>query len=146
VQAALEVAAPDLGVTVDFTPHPRCSGETWDWTGDVIAARLQHALCLVCAWSTLSIEAALCGTPTLFVAYGQGVPRFGEWPHMRPILAWPDVRLCRSPAELLQGIRDLVSGAWQPDRERLRRLAQAQARTDGHARDRIVEAIEEVTR
>ena len=146
VKAMLEDAQGDLGVTIDFSPHPRRSGETWDWTNPEIAQRLRDALCLVCAWSTLAIEAALCGTPTLFVAYGQGVPRFGQWPHMREILQWPDVRICRSAEELRQGIRDLVSGAWRPDPERLRRLAQRQARADGLAGERIIEAIEEVAR
>lgn len=107
---------------------------------------LRSSLCCITAWSTVSVEAALVGTPTLFVAYGQGVPRFGQWPHMRPILAWSGVRVCYTPEELLQGIRDLVSGAWVPNRVRLRREAMAQALGDGRARERIVAAIGEVAR
>lgn len=145
VRLMLEAAQDDLGVTIAFSPHPRRSGETWDWTGPEMAERLRRSLCLVSAWSTLAVEAALCGRPTLFVAYGQGVPRFGQWPHMQPILDWPDVRICRSPEELLQGIRDLVSGAWVPDRPMLRWGALMQARADGNARERIVKVIEEVS-
>ena len=159
----LDAWALQLGYEIVYRPHPRRpavdltglvhttldtdwqpGGWRWDRVG--IADTLGCSICLVTAWSTMVVEAALLGRPTLLVAFGHGVPRFGEWPHMRTILQWSGVRVCRSPEELIANLRALLVGAWSPDPEVLRNEAMMVARSDGKAKWRLIGAIEEGAR
>ncbi|HBH04890.1 MAG: hypothetical protein A2X36_05070 [Elusimicrobia bacterium GWA2_69_24] len=104
---------------------------------------------VVTSFSTLIIEAALMGKPSLVVAYGLGdqtpdrLLQHSEYEHMRDVISTPGVTLCRSLPETLEGLRRIVRGDFAPYAEVLRKRASEIAHClDGRARERLVEVIE----
>lgn len=136
------------------TPDPCCS-PGWRWqAADFahLAWLLRHATCVVSGWSTLVLEAALLGTPSVLIGF-DGAAALGDWPHIEPLKAWPGIAVAKDPLEVLRlvGTTLRVMGS-PPDfgvshhaqvmARHLSRHAQAIARFDGRARERICEAIE----
>ena len=149
-------------VRLCFTPHPhqRIAPEgltqlknlwmppmppRWQWTQEtfgMIGNLLRHARCIVSPWSTLIVEAALFGTPSVLLGFGRGVAIHEDWEHIAPLKTWPGIWIARSMEDLAGHVRRLVeapTGAW-PD---LQVRAQEMARADGRAGERIIRAIEE---
>ena len=68
---------------------------------------LDAAICVVAAFSTVVVEAALMGKPSLLVGFGQSshgsamVNYHFELEHMTEVTTWPGVRLCNTRDELL---------------------------------------------
>lgn len=143
----LRTSLKDRAIIV-YRPHPRRGGD-WTWQSHLqLQEQLIEASCVVAAFSTVVIEAALLGKPSLLVGFGEsahgpgGAAYHAELQHMAEVATWPGVRLCRSQGELLMCLNLLVTGNWVPDPDELRRRAQEVARSDGHARERIAEAVE----
>lgn len=108
---------------------------------------------VVTAFSTMIIEAALVGKPSLVVAFGLApdgaghVLQHAEYEHMRDVVSTPGVTMCRSLDDVAAGIRRIVGGEWAAFSEVLRKRASEIAHClDGRARERIVEVIERVGR
>jgi hypothetical protein len=106
---------------------------------------------VVTAFSTMIVEAALLGKPSLVIGFGVDVAGAGrliqhaEYEHVAEVLATPGVTLCRSLDELTREIERLLAGAYGVWAPALRTRADAIAHNaDGGARDRIVAALERV--
>lgn len=127
---------------------------------------LAHCQVVVTAFSTVVIEAALLGKPTLLVGFGastggtefEGRPAEGRlvdvaaFAHMAEVTTWPGVVLCRSEKELLEELRWLLGPAPAGEAEvrsiravlRRRRAERVARCLDGKARERLCAAVEEV--
>ena len=105
---------------------------------------------VIAAFSTMIIEAALMGKPSLVVAFGiadgpDRVVQHADYEHMRDVVTTPGVVLARSLPELLTGVRRMLGGECGIYTEALRkRAAEIAHAEDGRARERMVEAIEQV--
>lgn len=104
---------------------------------------------VVTAFSTMIIEAALLGKPSVVVAFGLGDPGFGsvvqhaEYEHMRDVVSTPGVTMARGLDDLVEGIRGMLTGDVSSDRERLQTRAGEIAHCrDGGACERMVALIE----
>jgi len=129
-------------------PHPRRGGE---WSLNAmweLRLQLQETTCVVAAFSTVIIEAALMGKPSLLVGFGQsshGPAMAGyhmQLEHMAEITTWPGVKLCQTMPELVGWIKATLNGAFDPQADELRRRAQEVALCDGHAQERILAALD----
>lgn len=105
---------------------------------------------VIAAFSTMIIEAALMGKPSLVVAFGlddgpDRVVQHADYEHMRDVVHTPGIALVRSLPELLDGVRRLLAGEYaiyaQPLRKRAAEIAHAE---DGRARERMIEVVERV--
>lgn len=114
---------------------------------------LRRATVVVTAFSTLVIEAALEGCPSLLVAFGastQGARllHHAGFGHMAEVVTWPGIVLCGSQEALDGAVTSAVApwpesfGASPVDRAALRARAVTVARVDGHARERIIAILE----
>ena len=156
------------GWKVVYRPHPSRLREdlSWVWKLPVveldgrlgydlrpgfqehIADRLAASACVVAAFSTLIIEAALLGRPSIIPAFAQsahgpgGVLTHKNFEHMQAVVEWPGVFLCQTLPGLIGKVRQAVAGKLDYDPGELRRRAQEVARSDGHAQERILEALE----
>jgi hypothetical protein len=108
---------------------------------------------VITAFSTMIIEAALMGKPSLVVAFGLGdegphrLLQHAEYEHMRDVISTPGVTLCRNPEEVHRGIRGIIGREFAPFSELLRKRASEIAHClDGRARERMVQAIEQIGR
>jgi len=129
-----------------------------DATSDGLRDLIDQSRCVVSFFSTIIIEAALRRVPSAVVAFGgstggsehggsQPVGRLADhmrFEHMRDVLGWPGIMPCRSFGDLLASI-SRVTNALVPLDE-LQRRAQAVARVDGFAKERIVAAVAAVMR
>jgi hypothetical protein len=104
---------------------------------------------IAAAFSTLILEAALLGKPSLVVAFGFNDRRPGrlfphsEFEHSIELLSMPGITLCRSLDELKQGIQRVFSGEFTSVAPALRtRAGQIARNLDGRGQPRIVEALE----
>ena len=132
-------------------PHPRRGGN-WTWAAmEELRSQLDAAICVVAAFSTVVIEAALMGKPAFLVGFGPSAhgPAMANYhaqlEHMAEVASWPGVHLCRSKEGLLAGLKGILNKGIRPDAPELRRRAQEVARSDGHAQERILEALEWMT-
>ena len=106
---------------------------------------LSQATVLVTAWSTMIVEMALLGRPSVIIGYGEGVPAFGEWDHLKPVLSWPGVSVARSPDDLRRLVRWALDGTFNDTADDLRREADRVAwALDRGARERIIAEIETI--
>jgi hypothetical protein len=106
---------------------------------------------VVTAFSTMIIEAALLGRPSLVVGFGVNdrtparLVEHSGYEHMQDVLRTPGVTLCRSAEDLLGGVKRLLAGDFASHAEGLRRRAgQIANNLDGRARERIIAALEAV--
>ena len=132
-------------------PHPRRGGG-WTWAAmEELRHQLDLAICVVAAFSTVVIEAALMGKPSFLVGFGPSAhgPAMADYhfqlEHMAEVASWPGVHLCRSKEELVTGLEGILNNGIRPDAAELRRRALEVARSDGHAQERILEALEWMT-
>ena len=160
------------GWRVIYRPHPsRFQKEDFSWVkkyGSIeldsrlgydlrpgfqehIADRLAASACVVAAFSTLIIEAALLGRPSIIPAFAQsahgpgGVLTHKNFEHMQSVVEWPGVFLCRTLPGLIGTVRKAVAGGLEFDPGELRRRALQVALADGHAQERIVAAVKGMT-
>ena len=131
-------------------PHPRRGGG-WTWAAmKELRHQLDCAVCVVAAFSTVVVEAALMGIPSLLVGFAKSThgPAMADYhfhlEHMAEIAKWPGVHLCHSREELAHECRAYLHGKCA-DVTALRTAAQEVARSDGHAQERILEALEKIT-
>ena len=132
-------------------PHPRRGGE-WSWAAMLgLRQQLDASVCVVAAFSTVVIETALMGKPSMLVGFGQSAqgPAMAEYhmqlEHMAEVTSWPGVVFCKTEQELVGWIRAALNGAFADKTETLRHRAQEVARSDGHAQERILEVLEWTT-
>ena len=103
---------------------------------------------MVAAFSTVVIEAALMGKPSLLIGFAQSAhgPQMAGYhyqlEHMAEITTWPGVILCKTQQDLVGWVKAALNGAFADKADELRRRAQEVARCDGHAQERILEALE----
>jgi hypothetical protein len=104
---------------------------------------------VVAAFSTMILEAALLGKPSLVVGFDldAGAParlfQHAEYEHSVELLATPGVTLCRSLDDLTRGILRACSGEAVPFADALRAHAGRIANNlDGLGRERIVATLE----
>lgn len=104
---------------------------------------------VVTAFSTMIVEAALLGKPSLVVGFGTDVADSGRliqharYEHSINLLATPGVTLCGDLDQLEREIRRVAAGEYEACADALRARADAIARNrDGRARARIVDALE----
>ena len=129
-------------------PHPRRGGD-WSWAAMLaLRSQLDAAICVVAAFSTVVIETALMGKPSMLIGFGQSAhgPAMAEYhmnlEHMAEVTSWSGVEFCKNEEELVGSIRAALNGAFTNRADDLRRRAQEVARSDGHAQERILEALE----
>ena len=128
-------------------PHPRRGG-SWQWSAMMeLKNQLTQARCVVAAFSTVVIEAALLGCPTILVGFGNGEQgqALNHWSyeHMAGIASWPLIRIAKSESQLVALVRErLTSQLNEHDRAELRRLALRVAYCAPGIQERIAEAIE----
>lgn len=71
---------------------------------------LSYVQCVVAAFSTLVVEAAIQGRPSCLVGWGAsrhgegGVLQHKNYEHMQHVVQWPGVMLCRDPETLMRAI------------------------------------------
>lgn len=106
---------------------------------------------LITAFSTMIIEAALMGKPSLVVGFGRSdgtrarLIEHSEYEHSLEVLATPGVTLCRSLEDLKQGVQRIFAGEFALLVEALRaRAGQIANNLDGRAKDRIVATLEQL--
>ena len=104
---------------------------------------------VVTAFSTMIVEAALRGKPSLVIGFGVDQAHAGrlvqhaEYEHSLHLLSTPGVVLCRSLEALLHETQRVCAGEYAELADALRARADAIARNrDGGARTRIVDALE----
>ena len=150
-----------------YRPHPSRLKEDRAWVGPLtsveldsrlgydlapgfqehIADRVAGSCAVVAAFSSLVIEAALLGRPAIIPAFAQsahgpgGVLTHSSFEHMQSVVEWPGVFLCRTLPGLIGKVRKAVAGTLEYDPAELRRRALQIAFADGHAQERIVEAV-----
>ena len=129
-------------------PHPRRGGK-WSWAAMLeLRRQLDASVCVVAAFSTVVIEIALMGKPSVLVGFGQSAhgPAMAEYhmqlEHMAEVISWPGVVFCKTEQELVSSIRAVLNGAFAGKTDALRQCALEVVRSDGHAQDRILEALE----
>lgn len=155
-----------------YRPHPRRLISDRSWAARLSNVRIDDALGyegglehfgeimthtqgIVSAFSTLVLEAALFGKPSLIVAFGassggseyDAFPKTGlldhaKYSHMQEVLSWPGIVTCRSFEDLEQALQAVLRGNYAVYADELKQRAQTVVRCDGHARERICEAIE----
>lgn len=110
--------------------------------------RLASASCVVAAFSTLIIEAALMGVPSVVPAFAKsakgpfGILDHGSYDHMAEVVVWPGILLCRTMRGLIEVVHHAVVGELAYDPAELRRHARRIAHVGG-AQERIIHAIGE---
>ena len=155
------------GWKIVYRPHPSRLNEDRAWVGQLaaveldsrlgydlasgfqehIADRIAASACVVAAFSTLIIEAALLGRPSIIPAFARsahgpgGTLVHANYEHMAEVVEWPGVFLCRTLPGLIGKVRQAVAGELVYDPGELRRRALLVALADGHAQERIVEAV-----
>ena len=105
---------------------------------------------LITAFSTMIIEAALLGKPSLVVGFGRSdgsharLIEHSKYEHSDEVVnKTPGVTLCRSLEELKQGVQRIFAGEFAPLAGALRdRAGQIANNLDGRARERIVATLE----
>ena len=156
-----------VGWKIVYRPHPSRLKEDRAWVGTLasveldsrlgydlasgfqehIADRVATSACVVAAFSTLIIEAALLGRPSIIPAFARsahgpgGVLTHSLYQHMQSVVEWPGIFLCRTLPGLIGKVRQAVAGRLEYDPGELRRRALRVALADGHAQERIVQAV-----
>jgi CDP-glycerol:poly(glycerophosphate) glycerophosphotransferase len=142
------------GVYVDdqIVRHKAGGGPAYSITREDLAhyrGLIDAADGIVTAFSTMIIEAALMGKPSLVVGFGLAdgtadrVLQHAEYEHMRDVISTPGVTLVKNLDELVDGTRRMMRGDFAAYSELLRkRAAEIAHAEDGRARERVIEAIE----
>ena len=149
----MRAALPEFQIV--HSQHPRRRGGYVEI--DFIKRQLDAALCLVAAFSTTVIEAALCGRPSVLVGFGAGAQGeamvalghqatglldHAQYEHMAEVIRFPGVQLARSLPDLCAIIRSMANGDAPDSPPALRAAALTVANAEPGIRERIVDAIE----
>ena len=133
-------------VEVAYRPHPRRRGA---WDPDVWAVRrdLEPAAAIVAAFSTVVIEGALLGRPSLLVGFGVGphghALEHRHYDHMAHVASWPHVLVVESRNALYDGLREwLAAPLIEEQQHELRERALEVANCRPGLHERIALAIE----
>lgn len=124
-------------------PHPRSVG-VWDQNVEGPARDLRRAGIIVAAFSTIVIEAALMGRPSILVAFGTGeqgrTVDHLAYDHMAEVAKWPHVAVARSMDELAKYVAafDGNKVPLRSARSRALRIAYCEP----GVRDRFADAVE----
>jgi hypothetical protein len=108
---------------------------------------------VVTAFSTMIVEAALLGKPSLVIGFGDDrsgggrLIQHANYEHSLDILRTPGVTLCRDLDALKRELQRVIAGDYAAHAPALRARAAAIAHNaDGGARARIVAALETIGR
>jgi len=149
----MRAALPEMPIV--HSRHPRRRGRYCSI--DFVKRQLDGALCLVAAFSTTVIEAALCGRSSVLVGFGAGaqgeamaalghqatgVLDHAQYAHMAEVIRFPGVRVARSLDALCAIIRAMANGRNPDSPDALRAAALTVAHAEPGIRERIVDAIE----
>jgi hypothetical protein len=147
-QMVAQLRAMLPGVEIVHRPHPKKAG--WDANVWAVRRALEPAACVVAAFSTVVIEGALLGRPSVLIAFGQGpagrMLDHERYAHMAEVAHWPSIRIARR----LSGLAALIgcalgdSASWcaAHQDERLRKMALDIANCAPGIQERIALAIE----
>ena len=135
-----------VGLEIAHRLHPRRSG-SWDWNIWAVRRALEPAACVVAAFSTVIVEAALLGRTSLLVGFGGNTEHghaleHAKYAHMAEIADWRDIILCRDMDDLVHQIKGVVYYLTKIDPERLRDDAMQIAYCVPGLQERIALAIE----
>ena len=140
--------------TADIIPLAMTSGVVMDprWRGnwslnpaDIphIKMLAQGALCTVSAFSTVVLESALCGTPSILIGFGDSAHGTGkaldhsQYPHMAEMIGKPGIWLASDMKRLADYVR-ASTGHQKVDGGALRKWALEIAAVDTDPRDNII--------
>jgi CDP-glycerol:poly(glycerophosphate) glycerophosphotransferase len=120
---------------------------------DVLATLLQHAACVVTNAGTILLDALVNDRPCVCVVYDEGAPEGESWAeknvlgeHYRDVMASGAFALASSFDKVAAGIERSLAAPGELADERRRLAGEVVGRVDGHAADRVVDAIVEVDR
>jgi UDP-N-acetylglucosamine:LPS N-acetylglucosamine transferase len=163
-----EAAARDR-VSLLFRPHPRDTrweerfAAARDRVGthaqassftdmEVLATLLQHADCVVTNAGTILLDALVNDRPCVCVVYDEGAPAGESWAeknvlgeHYRDVMASGAFALASRFEEVTAGIERALASPDELRAERARLSHEVVGVVDGHAADRVVEAIVELS-
>lgn len=106
---------------------------------------------VITAFSTMIIEAALLGKPSLVVGFGlkdggrNRLRHHSEFEHMREVIQFHGVTLCERLDDVVTGIRRILAGDFESMADVLQKRAGQIARNlDSQGKERIIVALEEI--
>jgi len=117
-----------------------------------LAASVAYAEVLVSGFTTLVVDAAILGTPTVLVnfdpvrtSYEESVNRHYEFEHMQPILKSGGVRTADSKERLVEFLNTYLKDR-KLDEEGRKRIAQEQNFSlDGKSSERLLQALKDIS-
>jgi CDP-glycerol glycerophosphotransferase (TagB/SpsB family) len=120
---------------------------------DVLATLLQHAGCVVANAGTILLDALVNDRPSVCVVYDEGAPPGEAWAeknvlgeHYRELMASGAFLLAAGFDEVAAGIERSLADPGELAEARRRVVLDVAGDVDGHAADRVVDAILEVDR
>lgn len=134
-----------------YRPHPRriaVAGVALDRGPEPTRAQLDGAAVLVTAFSTMLVEAALCGRPSLVVGFGRstqgtgGLLRHADYAHMLDVIQQPGVTLCPDLGDMVSRLSLMLGTSGSSVNPDLRQWATRIAAVDRDPRLAIAEWIE----
>ena len=127
--------------------HPRRGG-SWEWPAMLkLKNQIAQAWCVVAAFSTVTIEAALMGRPAILVGFGNGpqgrVLDHWAYEHMATVASWPTSKVAHDEDELVRMVANaLARPLTEEERDDLRARALLIADCRPGLHERIARAIE----
>jgi hypothetical protein len=119
---------------------------------DVLATLLQHADCVVANAGTILLDALVNDRPSVCVVYDEGAPAGESWAeknvlgqHYRELLPSGAFLLASTFDEVTAGIERSLGAPDELEDERRRVCLDVVGDVDGHAADRVVDAIVETS-
>ena len=123
------------------------------WSGDPadipwIRTITEGAICTISAFSTVVLESALVGTPSILIGFGDSAHGTGQaldhtnYEHMIQVIAQPGVYVVSDLRTLLDQVQACAQGV-RPKPDELRRWALSIAAVDADPRDRLIEWLKE---
>ena len=120
---------------------------------DVLATLLQHVDCVVTNAGTILLDALVNDRPSVCVVYDEGAPPGESWAeknvggeHYTEVMASGAFALASSFEQVAEGIERSLAAPGELAADRRRLSLEVVGEVDGHAADRVVDAIVEVTR
>ena len=119
---------------------------------EILATLLQHADCVVANAGTILLDALVNDRPSVCVVYDEGAPPGESWAeknvlgqHYRELLPSGAFLLASSFDEVAAGIERSLRAPAELAEERRRVCLDVVGEVDGHAADRVVDAIVEAS-
>lgn len=115
---------------------------------EVLAALLQHAACVVANAGTILLEAIVCDRPAVCVLYDEGAPPGESWAmknvigeHYRELAASGAFYRAERFEDVTAGIERSLVAPGELHEERRRVVAEIVGEVDGHAAQRVADAV-----